>query len=71
MSLAHATSWQKARASNQTDCVELRRNGDCVEMRDSKNPEGAILRYSRLDLATLLAAARNGEFDDLSGGKAR
>ncbi len=60
------TAWQKASASDQNNCVELRRNGDAVEIRDSKHPLGATLRYSGAELAAWIEGAKNGEFDDLA-----
>jgi hypothetical protein len=47
--------------------VELRRNGDAVELRDSKDPHGAILRYTPSELIAFLDGAKKGEFDHLAG----
>jgi hypothetical protein len=65
MSSTDVTAWQKATASDQTNCVELRRNGSAIEMRDSKDPAGPILRYTSAELAAFLHGAKNGEFDHL------
>lgn len=63
------TTWVKARKSGGSggSCVELRRNGDTVELRDSKHPDGAILRFTNAELDAFLDGARNGEFDHLLG----
>ena len=54
------TGWVKATASNQGgDCVELRRRAGGVEIRDSKDPRGPVLRFGSSGLATWLAAARS------------
>jgi len=60
------TPWIKASASGGNgDCVEMRRNGESVEVRDSKDPHGPILRYTSSELAAFLDGARKGEFDHL------
>lgn len=66
MSSTEVTPWLKASASDQTNCVELRRNGETIELRDSKDPQGAILKYTRSELTAFLHGAKNGEFDHLS-----
>lgn len=48
-------------------------NGNCVEVaslpdgqigvRDSKNPDGPVLRFGPTEWSVFLSAARNGEFD--------
>jgi hypothetical protein len=61
------TGWVKATASNQGgECVELRRRADAVEIRDSKNPRGPVLRFGPSGLATWLAAARSTGLDRLA-----
>ncbi|WP_412541693.1 DUF397 domain-containing protein [Longispora sp. K20-0274] len=62
------TPWVKARKSggNGGNCVELRRDGDAIELRDSKHGEtGPILRFTPAELDAFLDGARNGEFDHL------
>ncbi len=65
MSKAEITPWQKASASDESMCVELRRNGNAIELRNSKNPQGAILRCTTSELAAWIDGAKNGEFDHL------
>lgn len=68
--------WRKSTFSNNGgDCVELAevsapghskaRNGHVIAMRDSKNPEGPALVYSRSEIRALVLGAKAGEFDDL------
>ncbi|HEX5496902.1 MAG TPA: DUF397 domain-containing protein [Mycobacteriales bacterium] len=59
------TPWIKARASNGNggNCVELRRHGAQVEIRDSKNPTGPTLHFTPTEFATFLTTAKTGEFD--------
>lgn len=63
------TPWTKATASSSTGaCVELRRHSGRPEVRDSKHPEGSVLRLSTPSAATWLRAAQAGELDHLSAG---
>lgn len=65
MSLSRAElqqlTWRKARRSvNNGDCVEVAWTSGIVAIRDSKNPDGAILACSPGMFKTFLAAARMG-----------
>jgi hypothetical protein len=58
--------WFKAKCSEGGgDCVEMRRNAGAIEVRDSKDPEGPILRCASAEWAAWLEGAKNGEFDHL------
>jgi len=62
----NVTPWIKARRSADSgQCVELRRNDQAVEVRDSKNPAGATLRSSTREFSSWLEGAKKGEFDHL------
>ena len=66
MSTARATPWIKARMSDgEAACVEQRRRGDVIEVRDTKDREGPVLRFTLAEFAAWLDGARNGEFDHL------
>ena len=51
-------------------------NGNCLEVaslpdgeigvRDSKDPDGAVLRFTRDEWHAFLGGARNGEFDSIA-----
>lgn len=61
-------AWRKSVASNPSgNCVELaaRRDGS-VAMRNSRDPQGARLVFSRAELGALFAAVRRGEFEHLA-----
>ena len=59
--------WRKAAASTANgNCVELAPTQDGVAMRDSKDPDGPVLRLTRQGLAALLASAKAGELDELA-----
>jgi hypothetical protein len=61
-----ATAWIKAQASGGSgECVELRRSGDTIEVRDSKHPSGPVLRFTPGEWAAWLDGAKKGEFDHL------
>lgn len=57
------SAWVKARRSSaSSDCLEMRRDGAAVQVRDSKNPDGHVLSFAPAQFATWVAAARRGEF---------
>jgi hypothetical protein len=49
-------TWTKStRSGNGDACVEIARDGKVVLVRDSKDQNGAILRFSRTDWRTFVA----------------
>ena len=62
--MAHTTPWIKATRSNGSNgCVELRRNGDSIEVRDSKNPTGPALMFTAGEWGAFTTGVRAGEFN--------
>ncbi len=60
------TAWVKASRSNdQGACVEQRRSGDVIEVRDTKDRSGPVLRFTAAEYAAWLDGAKRGEFDHL------
>ena len=60
-------AWRKSSASNsQGACVELASldSGE-LAVRNSRNPDGPALIYTRAEIAALIAGIKMGEFDDL------
>jgi hypothetical protein len=64
--------WRKSSISNsQGTCVELAKVGiGEVAVRNSRNPEGPALIYTRAEIAALIEGVKMGEFDDLVNGAA-
>lgn len=57
--------WRTAAACGAHECVEVAPTDTGVAIRDSKDPDGAILRYSTAEWKIFLAGAKNGDFDGL------
>jgi len=57
--------WRKSSRSggNNGQCVEVRHHGEAVQVRDSKDPTGPILRFTREEWTAFLGGAKEGEFD--------
>jgi hypothetical protein len=44
----------------------MRRSAEVVEVRDSKDPDGPVLRFTPSEFTAWLCGARDGEFDHLA-----
>lgn len=57
--------WKKSSKSggNGGECVEVRRRDEAIQVRDSKDPTGPILRFTGKDWAAFIGGAKDGEFD--------
>lgn len=56
-------TWIKARrSSNSGECVEMRRHGGVIEVRDSKDPDGTVLRFTPGEFTAWVDGAAHGEF---------
>ena len=63
------TPWIKASASNEElSCVEMRHHDGAIEVRDTKDRSGPVLRFTSAEFAAWLDGARGGEFDHLLDG---
>jgi phosphoribosyl-AMP cyclohydrolase len=57
-------TWHKSTRSGAAGhCVEVRQDGDTFRVRDTKNPEGAELTFTRNEWTAFIGGARAGEFD--------
>ena len=65
--LLSGARWRKSRRSNsQGACVEMARLADGgVAVRNSRDPDGPALIYTRAEIEALIGGARDGDFDDL------
>jgi hypothetical protein len=56
--------WRKSsRSGSNGACVEVRDQAAAVQVRDSKNPTGAVLSFNREQWGAFLHGVRVGEFD--------
>jgi hypothetical protein len=55
--------WMRSSFCETGSCVEVAFVGDTVALRDSKDSDGPILQFSKLQWAEFLDGARNKEFD--------
>jgi|Tabmets5t2r1_1033131.scaffolds.fasta_scaffold136013_1 hypothetical protein len=55
--------WQKSSLSNVTNCVEIARGQDLVLVRDTKDRDGPMLKFTLAEWNAFLEGVRNGEFD--------
>ncbi|NUR25328.1 MAG: DUF397 domain-containing protein [Catenulispora sp.] len=65
--LAHL-AWRKSRRSNSSgNCVEVARLPENAgfAVRNSRNPDGPTLVFTRDEITAFLAGIRDGDFDDL------
>lgn len=59
--------WIKASLSaSGGECVEMRRHGGALEVRDSKDPDGPVLRFTRAEFLAWVDGASKGEFRHLA-----
>jgi hypothetical protein len=61
-------AWIKSSLSfANSNCVEAARlSGGQIGVRDSKDPRGGILRFTRAEWSAFLSGVRNGDFDGLA-----
>ena len=59
--------WQKSSASNPSgNCVELAKLADGeIAVRNSRDPAGPALVYTRAEMAAFIRGAKDGDFDNL------
>ena len=58
--------WRKSvKTQNNGACVEVARVGGCIGVRDSKNPDGPVLKFTVREFEAFLDGAGKGEFDDM------
>ncbi len=55
--------WKKSTFSQQGDCVEVAESSAGVHVRDSKNPDGPQLLFSRSEWRAFLQGVQVGQFE--------
>ncbi len=56
--------WRKSsRSGNYGACVEIRDQGDNVQVRDSKSPTGPALTFTPAEWRAFIGGGKDGEFD--------
>jgi predicted secreted Zn-dependent protease len=58
-------TWRKSSFSDMSggNCVEVAFVGDMIAVRDSKDPAGPVLGYTRAEWDAFIGGVRDGEFD--------
>lgn len=58
--------WKKASHSRSNgECVEMAAlDGETIGVRDSKDPDGAVLRFTREEMLAFVRGVHAGEFDE-------
>lgn len=60
--------WRKSSRSydwKDLKCVEISQDGDTIWFRNSKNPDGPRIAYTRPEVDAFLRGVLDGEFNDL------
>ena len=60
--------WRKSTVSGTGNCAEVAFDGDVVLMRQSQNPSGPVLTFSRAEWTAFLTGVLRGEFDGSADG---
>jgi hypothetical protein len=56
--------WQKStRSGNNGQCVEVRLNGEVIEVRNSNNPTAGVTRYTKGEWLAFIGGVKNNEFE--------
>jgi len=58
--------WHTSSFCNGGACVRVASQGANVLVGDSKDPDGAVLTYSRQEFGAFIEGIRRGDFDNLS-----
>jgi hypothetical protein len=56
--------WRRARKCGEGRCVEVAPSDGNVLVRDSKDPGGANLAFTKAEWRTFIAGVKEGDFDD-------
>jgi hypothetical protein len=63
----HSTArWRVSSFSDGMNCVEVAAIDGGIAVRDSKDPAGPVLHFTRGEILAFLQGAKAGEFDDMA-----
>jgi hypothetical protein len=62
-SATEALRWRSSSFCTNSSCVEVCFTKDGVLVRDSKNPQGRVLAFTRAVWRDFIVGVKNGEFD--------
>jgi hypothetical protein len=65
---AQSLRWRKSTASAQGNCVEVADAAESVFVRNSTDPMGPTLRFTRPEWEAFLIGVRDGQFDSSPSG---
>jgi Domain of unknown function (DUF397) len=60
----HLTGWRKSSFCGSSACVEVARSGDEFLLRDSKDADSPVLRFTTDEWAAFVAGVNAGEFSE-------
>ncbi len=62
--MVEENGWDRSSFCNPccSNCVEVRRSGDGIEVRDSKDPGGGTLLFTQEEWVAFVAGVKAGEF---------
>ena len=63
--IQNQSSWRTSSFSDGMNCVQVAQLGDSIALRDSKDPDGPVLHFTRGEMIAFLRGAKAGEFDDV------
>ena len=58
--------WRRPANCARNACIEVAALGDEILIRNSKSPGDPAQRYTREEFANFVAAAKDGQYDDLA-----
>jgi len=62
MNKVNVAQWRKSTRCGSAACVEVAKVDDGYLVRDSKNPDGAVLSFTEREWAAFVEAVEAGEF---------
>jgi hypothetical protein len=66
MTEPHRTlSWYRSSTCSDIACAEIASDGNEIYLRDSKSPDGAVLRFTRAEWEAFRDGVRIGDFDTI------